>query len=248
MKKLVCCLTLCLLAAACGSAAAPASAPAPSSPAAKAASPSEVAKPASAPASAASAAAKPAGSAVAPATPSAAASGQAAAKPGQAGNKFTIPYTAYSGAFTALWVAADEGFYAKQGFDVTVQYMEANLAATALLSGEVPFSSTPAIVNTILSGGDAVILAKLVSYPKFSLYGNKDIQKVEDLKGKVLADTQRGTAPDNAVRDLLSKHGLKEGDLQFAYFPNPTAALASMVAGQAVAGILPAPTTVQARG
>jgi len=116
--------------------------------------------------------------------------------------KFTVPYTAYSGAFTALWVAADENFFAKQGFDVSVQYMDANVAASALLSGEIPFSSTPAIVNTILSGGDAAIVAKLVSYPNFSLYATKDIQRVEDVKGKVLADTQRGTAPDNAVRDV----------------------------------------------
>ncbi len=191
---------------------------------------------------AAPASAPPASSAIAkPAASNAAASAPAVT------TKFTVPYTAYSGAFTALWVAADENFFAKQGFDVSVQYMDANVAASALLSGEIPFSSTPAIVNTILSGGDAAIVAKLVSYPNFSLYATKDIQRVEDVKGKVLADTQRGTAPDNAVRDLLAKHGLKEGDLQFAYFPNPTAALAAMVAGQASVGILPAPATVQAR-
>jgi NitT/TauT family transport system substrate-binding protein len=230
MKKLVCCfLTLGFLAGCGGGAPRPVSS-----------APAKASSPAS------EAAAKPPASSPASAAAKPAASADAAAKPAQ-GSKFTVPYTAYSGAFTALWVAADENFFAKQGFDVTVQYMDAPVAASALLSGETPFSSTPSIVNSIVAGGDAVILAKLVSYPKFSLYATSAVQKVEDLKGKTLADTQRGTAPDNAVRDLLTKHGVKETDLQWAYFPNPTAALAAMVAGQAAAGILPAPTTAQAR-
>jgi ABC-type nitrate/sulfonate/bicarbonate transport system substrate-binding protein len=100
-----------------------------------------------------------------------------------------VPYTAYKGAFTALWVAGDEGMFAKQGFDVSVQYMDAPVAATALLAGETPFSSTPSVVNQIIAGSGVVILAKLVTYPNFSLYANKDIQKVEDQQGKTLADT-----------------------------------------------------------
>ncbi len=217
MMKLVCCLATVLVLAACGGSAAPSL----SAPPAESSKASPAASAAAQPVTAVDAA------------PSAA--------------KFTVPYTAFSGAFAALWVAADEGFFAKHGFDVNVQYMDANVAASALISGEVPFAVTPAIVNTILSGGDAVIVAKLVTLPKFSLYAGKDVSRIEDLRGKVLADTQRGSAPDTAMRDMLAKHGLKEGDVQFAYLPNPTAALAAMVAGQASAAVLPAPTTVQAR-
>ena len=233
MMKLVCWISLAMVLAACGGAA-PTAAPPSARPSNISAASASLNKPA---ASGAAVSAKPG------------ASGSAAAKAGSGATptKFTVPFTAVSAAFTGIWVAGDEQFFAKHGFDVTVQYMDASVAATALISGEIPFSSTPAIVNTILSGGNAVIIGKLVSYPNFSLYVKPDIQSVEALKGKVLADTQRGTAPDIGVRALLAKHGLKDTDLEFAYAPNPSAALAILSAGQASAAILPAPVTVQAR-
>jgi NitT/TauT family transport system substrate-binding protein len=158
-----------------------------------------------------------------------------------------VPYTAFSASFTALWVAADENLFAKRSVDASVQYMDSNVAAAALLSGEIDICSTPQMIGGILSGGDATFIAKLVSSPVFSLYASKDIQRVEDLKGKVIGDTLPGTAPDNALRDILSKHGLKDTDVKFAHSPNPTTAFATMQAGQAAAAILSAPVTLQAR-
>jgi ABC-type nitrate/sulfonate/bicarbonate transport system substrate-binding protein len=237
MMKLTWSLSAVVLLAACGGGASPASS-----------SPASSAAPGAKPTVSAPASAKPVASAVVKPSPaakpgSAAASTAAAA----AGSKITIPFTAYSGAFTSIWVAADQNVFPKYGIQADVQYIDANATANALLSGEIPFSSTPGIVNTILAGGDAVLVAKLVTFPSFSLYVAKGVQKVEDLRGKVIADTQRGTAPDNALRDLLGKHGLKPTDVQFAYTPNPSTALAALVAGQASAAILSAPVTVQAK-
>lgn len=175
--------------------------------------------------------------------------GAAAASSGAAGTggRITVPYTAFAGAFAALWVAADEGFFERQGIPANVQYMDPNVAVNALMSGEVEFSSSGAAVNSIVSGSDIILVARLITTPLFSLYGTKDIQRVEDLKGKVIADNQAGSAPDNALRDILAKHGLTSTDVQLAYSPNPTAALATLVAGRASAVIVPPPTTVQAR-
>ena len=223
MIKLAGCLAVAVVLTACGSAAA--SAPSSSPPAAT----SAVAKPA---------ASRPAASSASPST--------AAKSSGKPAASTVIPFTAYSGAFTAIWVAADENIFPKYGIQPKVQYIDGNATANALLAGEVPFSSTPVIVNTILAGGDATLVAKLVSYPSFSLYGAKGIQRVEDLKGKALADTQPGSAPDVALRDLLAKHSLKPADVKFAYSPNPSTALAALVAGQASAAIISAPVTLQA--
>jgi len=159
----------------------------------------------------------------------------------------TVPYTASSAAFAAIWVAADQNFFSKHGIQAQVQYMDANAAAAALVSGQIPFCSSPAILGPMLSDPDLVLVAKLVSQPSFSLYATSEVQRVEDLKGKIIADTQRGTAPDNALRDLLARHGLSENDVQIVYTPNPSAAAAAMMTGQTSAAILAAPVTLAAR-
>lgn len=220
--RLLATVVLVLALSACDGAASPSAAKAPSSAAA-------------APASTASA--KPAGSA----------SAQASAQPSTALRKITLPYTAPSAAFAAIWVAADQGFYAKHGLQVDVRSMDAVAAGPALLSGEVEYAASPSLVGAILSGSDVTFIARLSTHPLFSIHATKGIARVEDLKGKVVADTTTGSAPDTALRDVLLKHGLKEGDVQFVHGPNPAAVLATMQAGNAVAGILPPPTTLQAR-
>jgi NitT/TauT family transport system substrate-binding protein len=183
----------------------------------------------------------------APAPASAAPTSAASAPASSAGRKITLPYTAPSAAFAAIWVAADQGFYAKQGLQVDVRNMDAVAAGPALLSGEVEYAASPSLVSAILSGSDITFIARLSNHPLFSIHATKGITRVEDLKGKVVADTTTGSAPDTALRDILLKHGLKEGDVQFVHGPNPAAVLATMQAGNAVAGILPPPTTLQAR-
>lgn len=171
---------------------------------------------------------------------------QASAKPG-ATYKITLPYTAPSAAFAAIWVAADEGFYAKNGLQVDVRSMDAAVAGPALISGEVEYAASPSLVSAILSGSDVTFIARLSNGPIFGLHSIKGLTRIEDLKGKVIADTTVGSAPDTALRDILTKHGMKEGDVQLVHVPNPAAVMAAMQAGNAVAGILPPPVTLQAR-
>jgi ABC-type nitrate/sulfonate/bicarbonate transport system substrate-binding protein len=178
---------------------------------------------------------------------------QAASRPASApaspaaARKLTIPYTAPSAAFAALWVAADAGFYAKHSLQVDVRSMDAAAAGPALVSGEVEYAASPSLVGAILSGSDVTFIARLSNYPVFGIYGVKGLTRLEDLKGKVIADTTAGSAPDTALRDVLAKHGLKEGDVQLTHVPNPVAVLAAMQSGKASAGIVPPPVTLQAR-
>src|SRR5437870_5869585 len=181
-----------VFAAGCGTAQpAPSPSVAASKPAAAAGAPA-----ASAPA--ASVAAKPAASAVATAKP--AASGQAV--------KLRFPYTSPSAAFVPQWVALEQGIFLKHSLDVTVSYMETNTVSPALIAGEIDVSPTPSAINIMLSGGDAVLIANLLSAPVFSLYSTSEVNSVKDLKDKVVGDTPQGSAPDGALRALLAKNGL----------------------------------------
>jgi|GEM_PF-2096271 NitT/TauT family transport system substrate-binding protein len=173
----------------------------------------------------------------------------AASTPGKAAaaKRFTFAYTAPAAAFTSLWVAGEENIFAKYGIQADVKNMDSNVVTAALVSGDVHFSTTPALINAILSGSDVIFFARLTRGPIFSVYAAKGITRVEDLKGKVVADTLVGSAPDNAINDILERHGMKPSDVQLIHTPNAVAEFAALQSGQAVAAILPVPTTLQAR-
>src|SRR5713226_4125989 len=179
--------------------------------------------------------------------PPASAAGSAAAKPSGAATKITIAYTAPAAAFTSLWMAAEENIFGKYGIQADVRNMDSNVVTAAMVSGDLHYSTTPALINAILSGSDVTFFARLTKGPIFGLYTTKAITRVEDLKGKVVADTLAGSAPDIAVDDILERHGMKESDVQLIHTPNAVAEYAALTSGQAVAAILPVPTTLQAR-
>ncbi|HEX6513825.1 MAG TPA: ABC transporter substrate-binding protein, partial [Chloroflexota bacterium] len=167
-----------------------------------------------------------------------------AAGSAQATYAFTLSYTTPSAAFAALWAGAEEGIFAKHSIEAGVRYMEANVVSGALVSGELDVATTTNVVNANLAGADMALVGNLIKGPIFSLYAEKAISRVEDLKGKVISDTPVGSGPDGALRDLLAKHGLKDTDVQLVYSTNPFGPLSS---NQAAAAILPVPTTLQAR-
>jgi NitT/TauT family transport system substrate-binding protein len=162
--------------------------------------------------------------------------------------KLKLPYTSPSAAFVPQWVALEQGFFTKHGLDVTVNYQETNTVSPALIGGEIDVATTPSTLNIMLSGGDAVFIANLLTAPVFSLYSNNEVPDVKALKDKVIGNTPPGSAPDGALRALLAKNGLNPAsDVKYITSPDPSTIVAAMKAGQAAAGILSAPSTVAAK-
>src|SRR5262245_11471383 len=68
-------------------------------------------------------------------------------------SNFSISYTQASGAFTPLWVAQEAGIFKKHGLDVTLKLLNSQVAAQALVAGEVDVISVgPEFVNARLQG------------------------------------------------------------------------------------------------
>src|SRR5215472_10260481 len=68
-------------------------------------------------------------------------------------NNFTISYTQASGAFTTLWVAQEAGLFKKHGLDAALKLLNSQVAAQALMAGDVDVMSTgPDLVNMRLQG------------------------------------------------------------------------------------------------
>ena len=158
-------------------------------------------------------------------------------------------YNALSGSMAPIWVAQEAGLFGKHGVTVDLKY----LAATSAVQGMIGGSDDVGLVGSQgidakLEGADLVYVASAIQTFVFHLYAQPQINSVADLKGKVVAVTQPAASTDYAARIALSRFGLTpDKDVKILYSGNISALLTAVQSGNAAAGIMSAPTTLQAK-
>ena len=207
------------------------------------------------------AAAKPAASVVASSAPSAkpagstAASGSASAaaatgepKPEKA--KMTVGIAAPAGSgYMVLRVAADGGYFAKHGLDVTVNTLSASTATQALISGQADvYQGGATAIGARLSGADVLYAGAMTDKNDQLLVGQKGITTFEQLKGKSVATTSPGAFGEIAMRKTAREHNMTIGtDIKLLFHPTPAAAYTTFTSGNADAFILSPPYSLDGR-
>jgi len=196
--KFVPVLVLSTILAACGGGA-----PAPVSSSPTVPSTAASTKPAASTAAPASASAKPAGSAAASSKP--AASGAAATT-----GKVQTAYSEIYNGQVPIWVAQDAGLFKQAGVDVDQTYIASSNVIAAVVSGQVPIAQGggPEAMSAAAGGADLMLIGNVVPYYPYILYVSKDINSINDLKGKKLGVSSHGSASDIATRVALKKEGL----------------------------------------
>ena len=151
-----------------------------------------------------------------------------------------------AGLFT---IAEKEGLYKKQGLDVNI--VKTNTAATvqAMLGGSMQMATgagAAAFVTATLEGAPPfVLVGSWVNVFPYKIIAQKNIKKVEDLKGKTgHVGAPFGTIPDTALRFALTKLKLdpdKDVKLVQHSGADPASILAAMEKGDVQFGILAPP-------
>ena len=122
-------------------------------------------------------------------------------------SNLTISYTQASGAFTPLWVAQDAGLFKKHGLDTTLKLLNSQVAAQALIAGEVDVISTgPDLVNARLQGAPVKYIGATLQRFIFQLWGAKGFNSLSELKGKTIAVTTPRTSTEIATREALEEN------------------------------------------
>ncbi|MBI2955475.1 MAG: ABC transporter substrate-binding protein [Chloroflexi bacterium] len=137
-----------------------------------------------------------------------------AAKDAKKAAKIRVAYAAVAGTQTPIWLAKEKGLYEKYGLDAEVVYIASGApTAQAMIAGEIQVGSTggESVVTSNLAGSDIVMIAATSNYLAFSLFGQPNIQRVEELKGKTLGISRFGSGPDTAARMTLKRLGLEPG-------------------------------------
>ena len=158
-------------------------------------------------------------------------------------------YNALSGAMSPIWVGQEAALFTKHGLALELKYLAATSAVQAIVGGseDVGLVGSQGI-DANLEGADLVYVASGIQTFVFQLYGQVGIASIADLKGKVVAVTQPAASTDYAARMILSRSGMvPDKDVKILYAGNIPALLTALKSGNAAAGVMSAPTTIQAR-
>jgi NitT/TauT family transport system substrate-binding protein len=105
------------------------------------------------------------------------------------------------------WLAADRGIYEKYGLDVELMYVSGLAKVSeSLVAGEIDFgiTPTPSAMGPGLQGADLVAIASWASKNAFSLYTQPSLTSVEDLRGKRIATSRRGSLSELWAAQVLA--------------------------------------------
>jgi NitT/TauT family transport system substrate-binding protein len=165
------------------------------------------------------------------------------------GPKMTVGQTGTNPGTALFFIAQKENLFAKHGLDVNIIKSNTAAAVQAMLGGSMQMSTgsgAAAFVTATLQGAPPfVLVGSWVNVFPYKVMAQKDITKIEDLKGKTgHIGAPFGTIPDTALRFALSKLKLDpEKDVKLVQIPTPDPAtiIASMDKGDVQFGILAAP-------
>jgi NitT/TauT family transport system substrate-binding protein len=111
-----------------------------------------------------------------------------------------------------IWVAKDEGLFARYGLDVEPVFLRGGqLAIQALAAGDPPLMSIGQVVQANLSGFDLVLIAGVESFYDSTIFGRAGTTRPEQLKGKRLGISGYGAATHFAALILLKHLNLEAG-------------------------------------
>jgi ABC-type nitrate/sulfonate/bicarbonate transport system substrate-binding protein len=130
------------------------------------------------------------------------------ARPAESAATVRVAACAISGGFIHLYTALDHRLFDKYGLRPEFLLVRgAGIAAAALTSNEIQFlyCTADAIIPSLAAGAEAKMIASpLVGLP-WVIIARKELNRVEDLKGKIFIATRPGGTPDTLIRTLMKR-------------------------------------------
>jgi NitT/TauT family transport system substrate-binding protein len=154
-----------------------------------------------------------------------------------------IGYTAPGAGYSDLYVAADNGIFARHGLAVQlVRLNDSSQLVAALASNSVQIGVGVAqdTAAAILKGAQLKYVAMSEPHYNLEMWASPENKTVADLKGKKVAITSPGSQSDFGLTDLLEANGLKRSDVTAEFVKSVPAEVSALESG-AVSAILTQP-------
>lgn len=130
-------------------------------------------------------------------------------------------------------VAADKGFFEKEGLQARFITMRTALITPALMQGDLDYTvALPSIAGAALQGIPAKILGVVSKGTGYAIVSKPEIESVQMLKGRKFGINSFGASDDYTVHTFLSKSGLDPArDVTFLTIGGTSARFAALSAG-----------------
>lgn len=113
-----------------------------------------------------------------------------------------------------IHLAAKEGFFAREGLDVEIIVMRTNVGILALTTGSIDYTTAGgSALRAAVNGAPLKMVANTNNKADLWVIGQKDLRRIEDLKGKIVGVGGNQGTQFYMVYDMLKHYGL-EKDVQ----------------------------------
>jgi len=157
--------------------------------------------------------------------------------------KILVAYVAPGITQTIPWVTKEAGIFAKHGIDAEVILLTGSpRLVQTLLAGDIDYAlgGVSSVLRARFRGADPVILATSTNFSgqQVLVRPESPLQRLQDLKGKIVGVTQYGSQGDTFVRDALKKIGLRpDADVTLIQMGGIPQVGSALVAGKIDAGV-----------
>jgi NitT/TauT family transport system substrate-binding protein len=166
-----------------------------------------------------------------------------------AAEKIRVSVTNYNMSYLAAGVAATRGFFKEEGLDVEIVRMNANVAMSSLISGDVDYTMIFAsVIRAAMRGIPLKVIAVLIDSPPYAFIARPEIGAMKTLKGKTVGIGVYGSSNDIIARMMLERSGIDpDKETKLVAFGSDSARFAALKEGLVDAAIIAPPADAQAR-
>jgi NitT/TauT family transport system substrate-binding protein len=133
--------------------------------------------------------------------------------------------------FLPLYVAREKGFFREEGLDLESPIMGSSTALAGIVSGNVDYASAGSGVRAAMQGAPVKAVIYYYNTTLFELVAAPEVQTIDDLRGKALGTSSRGSTEEVTAGVLLRQAGLDPAqDVTFVVVP-ANSQLQSLLAG-----------------
>ncbi len=150
--------------------------------------------------------------------------------------------------FSPFFVGLQTGIYRSEGLEPQFIVMRSGIIFPALLSGELDYTTLyQSAMRSAISGLPVRVIATLMTKQSFFLFSQREIRRVQDLKGKRIAISNFASSTEASARTALKHHGLEAmRDVTLIAMGDTGVRFQSLLSGAIEAAILTPPYTVMA--
>lgn len=190
--------------------------------------------------------------ACAPGSDTTAGSGSGSGSGGQGSNKIEMAIDNAGPDYDDVYIAQDQGLFAKQGLSVSVQTVTGPSALAGMHAGNYQFAVFAAteVVNAAASGAPVTDIADVENKYPYELFAQPSITSPSQLKGARVGITTQGTATALGADYALTQLGVSPGDVGFVSTGSVANLNAALLSKSVTAGVAhpPASLALQKKG